>query len=68
MLMSSFPEEFFDPDKKSNESKGASSSEEAKKLFKTIPIQLVEKLYKFYEEDFQVFDYDYRDYLDLALS
>ena len=66
MLMSNFPDEFFQPDEKSNESKGDSSSEEARKLFKTIPRQLVKKLYKFYEDDFQVFDYDYREYFELA--
>ena len=46
-----------------NVSSGESSEDLAKKLFANLSKKLVKKLYELYKIDFEMFDYDYKQFL-----
>ena len=48
---------------KEHVSSGNSSEEMAKNLFARLPNDLIEKLYDLYKLDFEMFDYEYKQYL-----
>ena len=50
-------------DEKEHVSSGNSSEEMAKDLFAKLPNHLIEKLYDLYKLDFEMFDYEYKQYL-----
>ena len=66
MLKAGFPKELIDPERRLNESGGGSTSDAAKEYFKTLSKELVQKLYKYYSKDFILFDYDFKEYLQIA--
>ena len=48
---------------KEHVSSGESTEEMTKILFTKLPNELIEKLYDLYKLDFQMFDYEYKQYL-----
>ena len=44
-------------------SSGGSTSDLTKVYFAKLPIELIEKLYKWYKIDFEMFNYDHKDFL-----
>ena len=49
-----------------NVADGESSESLAKKLFSTLKKSVVRKLVKYFQIDFELFDYDYQEYIDIA--
>ena len=49
-----------------NESPNESTDEYTIKLFKTLTKGMIQRLYKFYAHDFEMFDYDYLPYFNVG--